>query len=167
MAALGHTVFTTAGSDDKCRYCASLGAKRAINYKTEDFARVVLEETEGRGVDVILDMVGASYLMRNIGALATEGRLVHIAHMTGSTTPIDLYQLMAKRASVTGSLLRPRSVEFKAAIKAKLEEHVWPLLDSGRIKPIVDKVFPLAEAGKAQAWMESSGHKGKILLQVE
>ncbi len=166
MTALGHTVFTTAGSDEKCRYCETLGAKRAINYRTEDFARVVLEETAGRGVDVILDMVGASYLMRNIVALATEGRLVHIALMSGSTTPIDLYQLMAKRVSVTGSLLRPRSVEFKAAIKAKLEEHVWPLLDSGKIKPIVDKIFPLAEAGKAQAWMESSGHKGKILLQV-
>lgn len=166
VAALGATVFTTAGSAEKCRFCESLGARRAINYKTLDFARVVLEETGGKGVDVVLDMVGASYLMRNIAALAVEGRLVHIALMGGSTGSIDLYQLMAKRVSVTGSLLRPRSVEFKAVIKAKLLEHVWPLLESGRIRPIVDRVFTLAEAAKAHAYMESSGHKGKILLKV-
>ncbi len=164
--ALGSTVFATAGSDDKCRYCESLGARRAINYKTQDFARVILEETGRRGVDVVLDMVGASYLMRNVMALAPEGRLVIIALQSGSTTPIDLYQLMAKRVSVTGSLLRPRSVEFKAAIKTKLEQHVWPLLDAGRIRPIVDKVFPLEQAGQAQAYMESGGHRGKIILDV-
>ncbi len=166
VATLGMTVFTTAGSDDKCRFCELLGAKRAINYKTEDFARVVLDDTGGRGVDVVLDMVGGSYLMRNIAALATEGRLVHIALMGGSTAAIDLHQLMAKRVSITGSLLRPRSVEFKAAIKAKLLEQVWPLLASGRIRPVVDRVFPLADAAKAHAYMESSGHKGKILLKV-
>ena len=165
-SALGHTVYATAGSDDKCRFCEGLGARRAINYKTEDFARVVLEATARRGVDVVLDMVGASYLMRNIMALASEGRLVIIALASGSTTPIDLYQLMAKRVAITGSLLRPRPVEFKAAIKAKLEQHVWPLLDAGRIRPIVDKVFPLEQAAAAQAYMESSGHKGKILLDV-
>jgi len=165
-SALGATVYATAGSDEKCRFCESLGAKRAVNYKTEDFSRVILEETDRRGVDVILDMVGASYLMRNVVALAPEGRLVVIALISGSTTPVDLYQLMAKRVSITGSLLRPRDVAFKASIKAKLEAHVWPLLDSGRLKPVVDKVFPLAQAGKAQAYMESSAHRGKIILSV-
>jgi NADPH2:quinone reductase len=165
-SALGHAVYATAGSDDKCRFCESLGARRGINYKSEDFSRVILEETERRGVDVILDMVGASYLMRNVVALAPEGRLVVIALISGSTTPVDLYQLMAKRVSITGSLLRPRDVAFKAAIKAKLEAHVWPLLDSGRLRPIVDRVFPLDEAGKAQAYMESSAHRGKIILSV-
>ncbi len=167
ICATGGTILlATAGSDDKCRFCESLGAQRAINYRTEDFARVVLEETERRGVDVILDMVGASYLMRNVVALAPEGRLVVIALISGSTAPVDLYQLMAKRVSITGSLLRPRDVAFKAAIKARLETHVWPLLDSGRLRPIVDKVFPLHEAGKAQAYMESSAHRGKIVLSV-
>ncbi len=163
-SALGHAVYATAGSDDKCRFCETLGARRGINYKTEDFARVILEETDKRGVDVVLDMVGASYLMRNVVALAPEGRLVVIALISGSTTPVDLYQLMAKRVSITGSLLRPRDVAFKAVIKARLEAHVWPLLDSGRLRPIVDKVFPLDQAGMAQAYMETSAHRGKIIL---
>lgn len=165
-AALGHEVLTTAGSDEKCRFCVELGARHAWNYRTVDFSRAVLEASGGHGVDVVLDMVGADYLMRNVVALAPEGRLVIIALMSGSTTPIDLYQLMAKRVYVTGSLLRPRSVEFKAAIKAKLLEHVWPLLAAGRIRPIIDTVFPLDEAAKAHARMESSAHKGKILLRI-
>lgn len=164
VKALGHQVFTTAGSDEKCRFCESLGATRAINYRTEDFARVVLEATGGRGVDVILDMVGAAYLMRNVVALAEEGRLVHISLMSGATAPLDLYQLMRKRVSITGSLLRSRPVSFKTEIKAQLTTRVWPLLDQGRLKPVVDRVFPMAQAARAHAHMEGSTHKGKILL---
>jgi NADPH:quinone reductase len=162
--ALGHTVLTTAGSDMKCRFCEQLGAKRAINYKTEDFAQVIAEQTAKRGVDVLLDMVGGSYLSNNISCLAPDGRLVIIATQSGTKGEVDLLRILQRRLVVTGSALRPRDVEFKRAIKGKLLEVVWPLLARGAIKPIVDKVFPLDAATDAHAYMESSTHRGKIVL---
>ena len=165
--ALGHTVFTTAGSDDKCRFCEQLGARRAINYKTEDFVAVIAEETQKRGVNVLLDMVGGSYLSRNISALATEGRLVIIATQGGVKGEADLLRVLQRRLVITGSALRPREVTFKRFIKSRLLDVVWPLLARGEIKPIVDQVFPLERANEAHAYMESSAHRGKIVLAVE
>jgi NADPH:quinone reductase len=164
--ALGYTVFTTAGTDEKCRFCEQLGARRAINYKTEDFAQVIAEQTGKRGVDVLLDMVGASYLSKNIACLAPDGRLVIIATQSGARGEVDLLRILQRRLVVTGSALRPREVEFKRAIKAKLLEVVWPLIAGGAIKPIVDKVFPLDRATDAHAYMESSAHRGKIVLDT-
>lgn len=164
--ALGHTVLTTAGSDEKCRFCEQLGAKRAINYKTEDFVEVVAEQTSKKGVDVLLDMIGGSYLAKNVASLATEGRLVVIATQGGAKGEVDLLRILQRRLIVTGSALRSRDVQFKRAVKARLLEVVWPLLASGGIKPIVDKVFDLANAGGAHAYMESSHHRGKIVLEV-
>jgi NADPH:quinone reductase len=163
-AARGHTVFATAGSAEKCRFCESLGALRAIDYKCEDFVAGIAKETGGRGVDVVLDMVGGSYVARNLQVLATEGRLVMIATQGGAKGEIDLMRIMQQRLLVTGSTLRPRSAEFKRAIRDQLLQQVWPLLTSGRIRPVVDSVFALAEAGKAHARMESSEHMGKIIL---
>jgi NADPH2:quinone reductase len=165
-AAKGHVVFTTAGSDEKCRFCEQLGAKRAINYKTEDFVAQVIAATDGRGVDVILDMIGGSYLPRNLQSLATEGRLVVIATQGGAKGEVDVLRLMQKRLLITGSTLRPRAAEFKAAIKEQLLRHVWPLIEAGSIRPLVAAVFPLEQAGKAHALMESSAHKGKIVLTI-
>ncbi len=133
--ALGHTVFTTAGSDDKCRFCEQLGAKRAINYKTEDFVAVIAEETGKRGVDVLLDMVGGNYLSKNIATLATQGRLVIIATQGGIKGEADLLRVLQRRLTITGSALRPRDVTFKRFIKSRLLETVWPLLARGEIKP--------------------------------
>jgi NADPH2:quinone reductase len=164
--ALGHTVFATAGSDEKCRACEALGADRAINYKTEDFVEVVKAETGGKGVDVILDMVGGDYVPREISCLADDGRLVLIALLGGAKASVPLGQILMRRLTVTGSTLRPRPLAFKAAIAAKLREHVWPLLDAGTIKPVIYKMFPLAEAAQAHALMESSSHVGKIVLEV-
>jgi NADPH2:quinone reductase len=163
-AALGYTVFTTAGTDDKCRFCEQLGARRAINYKKADFVHAIAEETGKRGVDVLLDMVGGSYLPQNIACLAPDGRLVIIATQSGSKGELDLLRILQRRLVVTGSALRPRDVAFKRAIKAQLLESVWPLLARGAIKPIVDKVFPLDSAADAHAYMESSAHRGKIVL---
>lgn len=165
--ALGHTVFTTAGSDDKCRFCEQLGAKRAINYKTEDFVAVISEETAKRGVNVLLDMVGGNYLSKNIATLATEGRLVIIATQGGSKGEADLLRVLQRRLTITGSTLRPRDVTFKRFIKARLLEVVWPLLERGEIRPIVDQVFRLEQAHEAHAYMESSAHRGKIVLAVD
>ena len=165
-AVLGHTVFATAGSSDKCRFCESLGARRAIDYKTEDFVAEIGKETAGRGVNVVLDMVGGSYVARNLQVLATEGRLVMIATQGGAKGEIDVMRIMQQRLVITGSTLRPRSAEFKRAIRDQLLEHVWPLLAAGRIRPVVDSVFALAEAGKAHARMEGGEHKGKIILQA-
>jgi NADPH2:quinone reductase len=165
--ALGHTVFTTAGSDDKCRFCEQLGAKRAINYKTEDFVAVVAEETGKRGVNVLLDMVGGSYLSKNIACLATEGRLVIIATQGGVKGEADLLRVLQRRLVITGSTLRPRDVTFKRSIKGQLLDTVWPLIARGAIKPVVDKVFPLERADEAHAYMESSAHRGKIVLAVD
>lgn len=165
-AALGHRVFATAGSDDKCRACLSLGAARAINYRTEDFAEVVKAETNDKGVDVILDMVGGIYVAREIDCLADDGRLAIIALLGGSKATVDLGQVLRRRLTITGSTLRPRSVDFKAAIAARLEANVWPLLESGKVKPVIYKVFPLEEAVQAHVLMETSMHIGKIVLQI-
>ncbi|MBB5392201.1 MULTISPECIES: NAD(P)H-quinone oxidoreductase [unclassified Herbaspirillum] len=164
--ALGHRVFATAGSAEKCRACEELGAERAINYKTEDFEAVVKEATGGMGVNVILDMVGGDYLPREIKALADDGRLVFIAQLGGSKGQLDMGQVMRRRLTITGSTLRPRPVSFKAAIAASLRERVWPLIEAGRIKPVIHHVFPLEQAAQAHAMMESSAHIGKIMLQL-
>jgi NADPH2:quinone reductase len=164
--ALGHKVFATAGSDAKCRACVELGADRAINYKTEDFVEIVKAETGGKGVDVILDMVGGDYVPREISCLADDGRLVFIALLGGGKATVPLGQILIRRLTVTGSTLRPRPVEFKAKIAAALRERVWPLLDAGVIKPVIYRTFPLAEAAQAHALMESSSHVGKIVLEV-
>ena len=164
-AARGARVFATAGSDEKCRACERLGAERAINYRTEDFVEVVRELTGGHGVDVILDMVGGDYVARNIAALAVEGRLVQIALMAGGGV-VDVGQLLRRRLTVTGSTLRPRSVEEKGRIAAALRREVWPLLESGRVKPVIARTFPLEQASAAHALMESSAHIGKIVLTV-
>ncbi len=161
--ALGHPVFATAGSDEKCRVCEELGA-RAINYKTQDFVVKVREFSDGRGVDVVLDMVAGSYTARELEALAEEGRLMTIATLGGSKASLDMSLLMRRRLTVTGSTLRPRPVAFKAAIARRLHEVIWPLIESGAIRPIIHQVFPAAEAAGAHALMESGAHIGKLLL---
>lgn len=163
--ALGSKVFTTVGNDEKARFCEALGAARAINYKSEDFVAVIAELTTG-GVNVVLDMVGGSYVARNLQVLAVEGRLVMIATQGGVKGEIDVLRIMQRRLKVTGSTLRTRDAAFKGRMKQKLLEHVWPLLVDGTIKPIVDKVFPMEEAAAAHAYMESSAHKGKIVLKI-
>ncbi len=165
-SAFGHRVFATAGSDEKCRVCEQLGAERGINYKTEDFAAVVKELTGGKGVDVILDMVGGDYVAREIGCLAEDGRLALIAVLGGTKANIDLGQVLRRRLTLTASTLRPRSREFKAEIVAKLIEHAWPLLEAGKIKPVIYRTFALEQAADAHSLMESSQHIGKIMLQV-
>jgi NADPH2:quinone reductase len=165
--ALGHRVFATAGSDDKCRACESLGAERGINYRTEDFEAVVKAATAERGVDVILDMVGGDYLPREIKTLADDGRLVVIALLGGAKAQLDLNHILRRRLTVTGSTLRPRPVTFKAYIAGQLRERVWPLLESGRIKPVIHQTFPLAQAAQAHAMMESSAHIGKLMLTLD
>jgi NADPH2:quinone reductase len=165
-ASLGHRVFATAGSDEKCRACEALGAERAINYRSEDFAAVTKELTGGKGVDVILDMVGGDYLKREIACLADDGRLVLIALLGGARTEIDLGQVLRRRLTITGSTLRPRPVAFKAHIARELRERVWPLIEAGKIRPVIHRVFPLEQAAAAHALMESSAHVGKIMLDV-
>ncbi|MGA7324969.1 MAG: NAD(P)H-quinone oxidoreductase [Rhodomicrobium sp.] len=162
----GARAFATAGSEDKCAYCESLGAEKAINYKTEAFASVVKEATAGRGVDVILDMVGGSYVKDNISCAAEDGRIVQIAFLKGSRVELDLMPLMLKRLTLTGSTLRPRKSEFKAHLARELEQKVWPLIESGAVKIVIDKAFPLAQAAEAHRYMESGSHKGKIVLTV-
>ena len=165
-AARGARVFATAGTVDKCAACERLGAERAINYRDEDFVAVVKQATGGEGVDVILDMVGGDYIQRNIKALRTEGRIVYIAFLGGSKAEIDFLPLMLKRATLTGSTLRPRSVEQKSAIADELRAEVWPLLDAGRIAPVIDSTFALADAAGAHARMDGGEHIGKIVLTV-
>jgi NADPH:quinone reductase len=166
--ARGARVFATAGSDEKCRACEAFGAERGINYRTEDFVAVIQEHTEGRGVDVILDIIGGDYFSRNIAALAKDGRLVQIGLMGGTASPtIDLNQVLRRWLTVTGSTLRPRAVEEKGSIAAALRREVWPLLESGRVKPIVYRTFPLTDAASAHRLMESSAHIGKIVLTVQ
>ena len=165
-AAMGHRVFATAGSDDKARACEALGAERGINYKTEDFAAVAKALTSERGVDVILDMVGGDYLPREISCLADDGRIGIIALLGGAKSTIDLGQVLRRRLSISGSTLRPRPVAFKAAIAAQLRQRVWPMLEAGRIKPVIYRTFPLEQAAQAHALMEASTHVGKIMLQV-
>jgi putative PIG3 family NAD(P)H quinone oxidoreductase len=164
-AARGVTVLATAGSDEKCRVCEDLGAKQAINYRTADFVEAVHELTDGRGVDLILDMVGGSYVNRNLAALAMDGRLVQIGFMSGaSEASVDFRRVLSRRLTITGSTLRPRTTEEKGRIAAALRTEVWPLLDRGVVRPVVHRVFPLVEAAAAHRLMESSGHIGKIVL---
>jgi NADPH2:quinone reductase len=165
--ALGSTVYVTAGSVEKCLFCEKLGAAKAINYKTENFRDVVLKITDGKGVDVILDMIGGDYTAPNIGSLANEGRLVMINMMKGKDVAIDLSEVMRKRLIITGSMLRSREVAFKTGIAQSLEKNIWPLLASGAIKPIIYKVFPAGKAADAHRLMESSEHTGKIVLDLE
>ncbi len=164
--ALGHRVFATAGSDDKARACEALGAERGINYRSEDFVEVVKGLTEGRGVDVILDMVAGDYVPRDVKALADDGRLVLIALLGGSKAEVDLGQVLRRRLTITGSTLRPRDAAFKKKIADHLRKEAWPHLESGAIKPVVFKSFPLAMAADAHRLMESSAHIGKIVLEV-
>ncbi|WP_397412671.1 NAD(P)H-quinone oxidoreductase [Polaromonas sp.] len=162
--ALGATVLVTAGSDDKCAACLALGADHAINYKTSDFVEEVKKRTAGRGVNVILDMVAGSYVAREVECLAEDGRLVIIAVQGGIKAEFNAGLVLRKRLTVTGSTLRPRSIEFKSAIAAALKEKVWPLLASGAIKPVIHSTFAAADAAKAHALMESNQHIGKIVL---
>jgi len=164
--AMGARVFATAGSDEKCAKCLELGAELAINYRTQDFVAEVKQATDKRGVDLILDMVGGDYIARNIRALAVEGRLAMIAFLAGPKAEINFAQIMAKRLTVTGSTLRPRSVQDKANIAEALLKRVWPLLDAGQIKPVMDSTFPLEQAADAHRRIESAGHIGKIVLTL-
>ena len=162
----GARVFATAGSQNKCFKCKELGASVAINYKTEDFAEVVERETAGKGVDLILDMVGGDYINRNLQCLAVEGRLVQIAFLKGAKAETNFASLMMKRQTITGSTLRPRSVAEKGAIARALEEKVWPLIASGQVSPLIHATFPLEQAVEAHRLMESSAHLGKIVLTL-
>jgi putative PIG3 family NAD(P)H quinone oxidoreductase len=165
-AQLGSRVIATAGGADKAAACRSLGAERAIDYRQEDFVAGVMEATQGKGANVILDMVGGDYFARNLKCLAVEGRIVQIAFLKGSKVELDLGPLMVKRQTLTGSTLRPRSVAEKGAIAQALKDRVWPLIEAGRVQPILYKTFPLAEAPAAHRLMESSAHIGKIVLTV-
>jgi NADPH2:quinone reductase len=164
--AFGARVFATAGSAEKCAACERLGAELAVPYKDHDWVAVVREATAGRGVDVILDMVGGDYVARNLALLAVEGRLVQIAFLKSAVVEIDLMQVMRRRLTITGSTLRPRTPAEKGAIAAALEAQVWPLLAAGTVKPVVHAVFPLERAADAHRMMEESLHIGKIVLEV-
>ncbi len=159
-------IFATAGGPEKTALCVSLGATRAIDYRTEDFAAIVKAETAGRGVDVILDMVGGDYVTKNIASLAVEGRLVNIAYQNGSKVELDLMQVMLRRLTITASTLRIRTAAQKAAIAEGIKDWAWGLVEDGRFKPVIDKAYPLAEAGAAQAHMAKGTHAGKIILTV-
>jgi len=167
FAARGHRVFTTVGSDDKCAAARALGAARAINYRSEDFVAAVKDATGGRGVDVILDMVGGGYVQRNIQAAAPGGRIVNIAYQDGFRTEVDFTPVLMKGLTLAATTLRRRGPDEKRAIRDALWSQVWPLLGSqGSVKPVIDRVFPLAEAGKAHAALAQGGHTGKILLSL-
>jgi putative PIG3 family NAD(P)H quinone oxidoreductase len=165
--AFGARVLTTAGSDAKCEATRRLGAEHAFNYRTTDWVAAAREVTEGRGVDVILDMVGGDYTVRNVDLLATDGRLVQIAFLQGARAEIDFSVLMRKRAWITGSTLRPRAPAEKGAIAGALRTHVWPLLEAGRVRPMIHQVFPLAQAADAHRLMEAGTHIGKLVLEVQ
>lgn len=164
--ALGARVLATAGTDEKCAACERLGAVRAINYRSQDFVAVARELTGGTGVDVVLDMVGGDYVPRELEALAPEGRLVIIALQGGTRATLELWSIMAKRLTITGSTLRPRPVAFKAAIARKLRETVWPLIERGTIRPIIHATLPLQHAADAHRLLESRAHIGKVVLEV-
>ena len=159
-------IFATAGSPHKCRVCEDLGATHGIDYKHADFVKAVKDATGGRGVDVVLDMVGGDYIQRNLSALAPDGRLVFIAFLGGAQANVNFVSVMLKRLTITGSTLRARRVEEKGAIAAALQRQVWPLLDAGTVKPVIHKTFPLAQAADAHRLMESSEHIGKIMLTI-
>jgi len=164
--AFGHRVFVTAGNAEKCAACEKLGAERAINYRNEDFVEVVKQVTDGKGADVILDMVGGDYVPRELKCLATDGRLALIAFLGGSRATLDMSDILVRRLTISGSTLRPRTVEFKMAVARSLRDKVWPLIEAGKIRPVIYKVFPLAEAAAAHALMESGAHVGKIMLKL-
>ena len=164
--AFGARVIATTGSAEKCKACKTLGAWEAIDYNTQDFVAVTKELTDGHGADLILDMVGGDYIERNFAAAATEGRIAQIAFLRGSQADVDFLKLLVKRLTLTGSTLRPRSVGQKAEIARALEKKVWPLLEAGTVAPVIDKTFPLTEAAKAHAHMETGAHIGKIILTV-
>lgn len=165
--AFGATVFATAGSSEKCQACLELGADHAINYREEDFVKAVKDQTGGQGVDLILDMVGADYIPRNLDALAIEGRHVSIAFLNGLTSEIFVPAIMLKRLTLTGSTLRARPSEFKGSIAQELYKKVWPLLEDGSVKPVIDSTFPLADAADAHRRIEGGEHIGKIILTVD
>lgn len=162
----GSRVIVTAGSDEKCQRSLALGADLAVNYRQQDFVEAALAFSGGKGVDVILDMIGSDYLPRNLKSLAIDGRLLQIAIQNGAKAEINLASVLMKRLTIAGSTLRPRNDDFKAKIARQLHEKVWPLLESGRIKPVIDSVFPLAKAAQAQERMESNQHIGKIILEL-
>ena len=166
-AEVGLTAIATCGSDEKCAAAVAHGAAHAINYRTQDFAAEVLAFTAGRGVDIVLDMVGGDYVPKNIACLADEGRNISIAFQRGPTAEVNLGQVMRKRLVLTGSMLRPRSIAFKAAIAEVLEGAIWPAFEAGRLTPVTDSVFPLAQATAAHARMEAGAHVGKIVLRVD
>lgn len=163
----GATVYTTVGSAEKAGFCRSIGADAAINYREQDFVAEIAQLTNRKGVDLILDMVGGPYIEKNLKSLALEGRLVQIAFLQGSTSALDLLPIMIRRLTVTGSTLRPRTVAQKAAIAQDLQAQVWPLLESGEVKPVIHATFPLKDAQRAHELMESSRHIGKIMLEVK
>jgi putative PIG3 family NAD(P)H quinone oxidoreductase len=163
----GARVLATAGSDDKCRACEALGAQHCINYRETDFVAAVKEITAGRGVDVVLDMVGGDYLQRNIDALAVDGRLVQIGQLGGYRSTINTIPILQRRLTITGSTLRPRTVEEKGRIARAVQAEVWPLIESGRVRVLVHQTFPLVDAAEAHRVMEASSHVGKLVLIVE
>ncbi len=165
-AARGARVFTTAGSEEKCQACRELGAEIAVNYREEDFVAVLTQATGKQGVDVILDMVGGDYISRNVALAAMDGRIINIAYLQGATAEVNFLPIMLKRLTLTGSTLRPQSPATKAAIAENLRRHIWPLIEAGKIKPVIARRFPLAEAAAAHRFMESGRHIGKIVLTV-
>lgn len=165
--AMGATVYTTAGSEEKCEFCRSIGADLAINYKNEDFEKEIMSITDSKGVDVVLDMVGGDYIQKNLQVAALDGRVVSIAFLNGPKTELNLLPMMLKRLTITGSTLRPRSAQDKADIAENLENNVWPLIEAGQIMPKIDAVFPIEQVVEAHSLMESSRHMGKIVLSFE
>jgi putative PIG3 family NAD(P)H quinone oxidoreductase len=164
--AMGATVFTTAGSQDKCNTCLALGAQKAINYHDADFLEELKEATSGKGVDVILDMVGGDYIQKNLKLAALEGRIINIAYLQGPVAKVNFLPIMLKRLTVSGSTLRPQSLEVKTQIAQQLLKHIWPLYADKSIKPVIAKVFPLSKAFDAHSLMESNQHIGKIVLDL-
>jgi NADPH2:quinone reductase len=162
--ALGIQIYTTAGSAEKCAACMALGAEVAINYREQDFVQVVSDQTGGSGVDMILDMVGGDYVAKNFAMLSQGGRLINLYFLDGSQVDVDLMPILAKGITFTGSLLRPQPLDMKRKIRDDLVTHAWPLIESGQVKPVIFKTFPLAEAAEAHALMESSQHIGKLIL---
>lgn len=165
-SAMGARVFTTAGNADKCAACLELGAELAVNYRDQDYVKLIRSATDGQGIDVSLNMVGGTYINRDLSLLALDGRLVMIAFLQGSKVDINFAQVMINRLTITGSTLRPQSVQAKAEIAEALREKVWPLLNNGRIAPVMDQTFALSDARHAHARMESSAHIGKIVLTM-
>ncbi len=165
-AATGNRVFATAGSDEKCAACVRLGAEKAVNYRTQDFGAELKAATGGKGVNVILDMVGGDYVPKELKLLADDGRLVFIAFLRGAKSELDINEVLRRRLTITGSTLRPRPVEFKGYLARNLREKIWPLIEAGRIKPQIYRTFPLEQASEAHRLMESSEHIGKIVLTL-